>query len=612
MEKRKAKYNMWQISMYMLNRAFKDHKWIIIFGILISINNTALITVQMLVSPVILGNIEQHVPISSLLFSILLFTLLLFVLSGFKGYYQEAVKANRIALRTDIVRDIADKKGYTSYCNLYDDEFIKAGKAAHKETQQNSCSTEAIWITFSDLLSDLLGLIVYLVIVSSLHPALVLVVSVFTVVEFFICKKIGEAEYIFKDEISKYGSEVFYLYGRLCSRRYAKDLRLFGLHNWLCDVRENVYRTLHTLNIKKERKLFLTNVVGLLATFLRNGIAYAYLIYLVIHGNMSASSFLLYLGAIGGFTAWVTGLLRDLLDIHKKSIGISIVREFLEWPEKYRFEDGESLSLGKDSEVEIELRNVSYHYPGAEKDIIHNMNLKIKPNENIAVVGLNGAGKTTLVRLITGLLDPTEGAVLLNGEDIRNYNRNDYYKIFAAVFQDFSVLESSIYENVSQTIDSYDKDKVRKCLDEAGILEKVDSFSKGGNSIIGKQVFDDGIDLSGGETQRLMLARALYKDGNVLVLDEPTAALDPIAENDIYMKYNEMTKGKTSIFISHRLASTRFCNRILLLNNGQIKEEGTHDELIALGGEYAHLFEVQSRYYKEGGKDYEDTLKEAI
>jgi ATP-binding cassette subfamily B protein len=612
MEKRKAKYNMWQMTAYMLKRAACGHKWVIILGILIAINNTALATVQMLVSPVILGNIEQHAPISRLILSILVFTFLLFALTGLKGYFQDAVIAPRIALRTDIVQDIADKKGYTSYCNIYEDEFLKAGKAAHKETQQNSSSTEAIWTALSDMLSDLLGIMVYLFIVSSLHPALVLIVSAFTILEFFINKKIGEAEYAYKDEINQYEREVYYLGGILASRRYGKDLRLFGLHRWLCDVRENVYQTLHVLNIKKERKLFLTNVVGLLATLFRNGIAYAYLIYLVLQGKMIAATFLLYLGAIGGFTAWITGLLRDLLDIHKKSLGLSIVREFLEWPEKYQFNDGAVLNIRKDAPVKIELKNVSYHYPGADKNIISNMNLTINPEENVAIVGLNGAGKTTLVRLITGLLDPTEGVVLLNGEDIRKYNRNDYYKIFAAVFQDFSVLESSIYENVSQTTYAYDKDKVRKCLDEAGILDKVDSLSKGGDSIIGKQVFDDGIELSGGEIQRLMLARALYKEGNVLVLDEPTAALDPIAENDIYMKYSEMTKGKTSIFISHRLASTRFCNRIILMNNGKIKEEGTHDELINLSGEYAHLFEVQSKYYKEGGAEYEEELKEAI
>ncbi|MBQ7919022.1 MAG: ABC transporter ATP-binding protein [Lachnospiraceae bacterium] len=249
------------------------------------------------------------------------------------------------------------------------------------------------------------------------------------------------------------------------------------------------------------------------------------------------------------------------------------------------------------------MEDVSYRYPEAENDTIKHMNLTIKPGEKLAIVGLNGAGKTTLVKLLCGFLDPTEGRVLLNGEDIRKYNRRDYYDLFSAVFQDFSVLEASVAVNVAQNVDNIDENRVRLCIEKAGLTEKVNSLPAGIDSKIGRQIYEDGVELSGGQTQILMLARALYKDGAVLVLDEPTAALDPIAENDIYHKYSEMTKGKTSLFISHRLASTRFCDRILFLENGEIAEEGTHESLLAWGGGYAKLFEVQSRYYKEGGEN---------
>ena len=215
-------------------------------------------------------------------------------------------------------------------------------------------------------------------------------------------------------------------------------------------------------------------------------------------------------------------------------------------------------------------------------------------------MGLNGAGKTTLVKLLCGLLDPTEGAVLLDGQDIRQFNRRDYYALFSAVFQEFSVLAATVAENVSQAVGGGDKEKVRACLDKAGLTEKIDSLPKGIDTQVGREVYEDGVLFSGGQTQRLMLARALYKDGPVLLLDEPTAALDPIAENDIYLKYNEMSAGKTSLFISHRLASTRFCDRIIFVADGDIAEEGTHDELMQKGGGYAKLFEVQSRYYREG------------
>ena len=234
--------------------------------------------------------------------------------------------------------------------------------------------------------------------------------------------------------------------------------------------------------------------------------------------------------------------------------------------------------------------------------IIRNMSLTLRPSEKIALVGLNGAGKTTFVKLLCGFYDPDEGRVLLNGIDIREFNRQEYYDLFSAVFQEMSMLDLTVAEHVAQTAVNIDMDKVADCLEKAGLTAKVESLPQGLQTHVGKIAFLEGVEFSGGEMQRLMLARALYKDGPVLVLDEPTAALDPIAENDIYMKYNEMTKGKTSLFISHRLASTRFCDRILFLQDGVISEEGTHEQLLSLGGEYAKLFHVQARYYQEGGE----------
>ena len=189
---------------------------------------------------------------------------------------------------------------------------------------------------------------------------------------------------------------------------------------------------------------------------------------------------------------------------------------------------------------------------------------------------------------------------MLNGKDIREFNRREYYGLFSAVFQEFSILDVTVAENIAQTKENIDYEMVTDCIEKAGLTQMIADLPQGLDTHVGREVFLDGVLFSGGQTQRLMLARALYKDGPILMLDEPTAALDPIAENDIYMKYNEMTSGKTSMFISHRLASTRFCDRIIFVADGHITEEGTHESLLALGGEYAKLFEVQSRYYQEG------------
>lgn len=273
------------------------------------------------------------------------------------------------------------------------------------------------------------------------------------------------------------------------------------------------------------------------------------------------------------------------------------MREYLNLSEPFQLTLGSTPPCDASAVYEISLKNVSFSYPGSNKEILHNLNLTIHGGEKLAVVGLNGAGKTTLIKLICGFYDPTQGEVLLNGHDIKEYNRLKYYALFSAVFQQFSILETSILENVTQSHGEINREKALACLERAGLHNKVSSLTNKEDTHIGRIVYDDGISLSGGELQSLMLARALYKDAPILVLDEPTAALDPIAENSIYQKYNDMTAQKTSIYISHRLASTRFCDRIIFLAHGAIEEEGTHQSLIDAGGSYAKLFQIQSKYY---------------
>ena len=249
---------------------------------------------------------------------------------------------------------------------------------------------------------------------------------------------------------------------------------------------------------------------------------------------------------------------------------------------------------------EIRLEGVSFRYPGAAQDTLTNINLTLHPGEKLAVVGLNGAGKTTLVKLICGLLDPSEGRVLLDGRDIRNFNRTDYYTMFSAVFQEFSLLAGTVAANVAQSDEDIDMQRVKACVERAGLRDRIEALPNGYETFLNRSVYEEATLLSGGETQRLMLARALYKNAPFIILDEPTAALDPIAESDLYRKYSRMTEGRSSVFISHRLASTRFCDRILLIENAGIREEGTHEELLRLGGRYAELYAVQSKYYRRG------------
>ena len=348
-----------------------------------------------------------------------------------------------------------------------------------------------------------------------------------------------------------------------------------------------------------------SDLADLLLTFLRNGIGYWYLLHITLKNGLPAAQFLLYFSALSGFGTWGMGILAQLSELHQESLDISVLREFLEYPEPFALADGDPIPTPADGKYGLRLEDVSFRYPEAGKDTISHLSLTIRPGEKLAIVGLNGAGKTTLVKLLCGFLDPTEGRVLLNDRNVRSFNRKQYYGLFSAVFQDFSVLGTTLSQNVAQQMDGIDTQRVRRCLELAGLTEKVAALPKGLDTPIGRRVYEDGVELSSGQTQRLMLARALYKNGAILALDEPTAALDPIAEDDIYRKYNAMAAGKTALFISHRLASTRFCNRILFLKDGRIAEEGTHQQLLEKNGEYARLFAVQSRYYQKGGDTHE-------
>lgn len=345
-------------------------------------------------------------------------------------------------------------------------------------------------------------------------------------------------------------------------------------------------------------------------TLCREGVAYVYLIWCVLNGQMLPSDFVLYFAAIAGFSTWILGVANQISELKRHSNQICDYRAMMELPDTFRHGEGETADNHMVTPLEIRLEHVSYRYPGADADTISDFNLTIRPGEKIAVVGLNGAGKTTLVKLICGLLDPTEGSVYCNGIDVKDFDRTEYYRLFSAVFQDFCILPLTVAEVISgQTLDAIDYKRLHKCIEMADLTEKIDSLPQGINSLMVRDVNEDAIELSGGETQRLVLARALYKQAPMVILDEPTAALDPIAEHQMYMEYHRMTEERTSIYISHRLASTRFCDRIIYMENGQIAEAGTHQQLLDLHGKYYDLFSLQSQYYqedREGGQQHEE------
>lgn len=594
----KPKYNLFQNTGWMTGLAWKNHKSILGLVVLAALLGVAINLVGLYIIPVTLSAIQSGITSSRLIIIILLFTCGLMFLYALSNYVSTNTIYGRYAIRLKILAFIQQKVMTTAYPNTESQDFLNKQDKAITATRSNQQATEAIWNTLSDLLKNIVGFVIYLVLLATLNPYIVLFVLVTALTGFFVSNRLNGWGYRHRDEEGEYSRRMNYLSSKSGDHTLAKDIRVFGMQQWLQDVYNSFFKLYQSFVVRGEKVYIWTNVIDVVLTFVRNGVAYLILIDLVLHQGLSASQFLLYFSAVGGFTVWVGGILSGFSVLHKQSLDISATREFLDYPEVFMFEDGEPLEPDALKTYEIKLENVSYRYSGTQKDTLRHINLRIKPGEKLAVVGLNGAGKTTLVKLICGFLDPTEGNVLLNGENIRKYNRRDIYRHFSAVFQDFSVLAATVVENIAQADERIDAVKAYACAEEAKIFEKINNLSQKFNTYVGRDVYEDGTELSGGEMQRLMLARALYKDAPIIVLDEPTAALDPIAESDMYEKYNELTNERTAVYISHRLASTRFCDRIILIDDNHVMEEGTHVELVAKGGKYAELFEIQSKYYK--------------
>ena len=316
-----------------------------------------------------------------------------------------------------------------------------------------------------------------------------------------------------------------------------------------------------------------------------------------LSGAFGVGSFVLYLTTVLQFTnavsqfGWAVGDVRGNRKILDEEFSFVDIEN--------KMKNGTRVPEAEGHQHTLEFRGVSFRYPGADDYTLKNVNLKFQFGERLAIVGMNGSGKTTFIKLLCRLYDPQEGEILLDGIDIREYDYKEYLKLFSVVFQDFKLFAFPLAENVAANR-TYDAERVEKCLIQAGFGERLKTMPKGIETCLYKGFDPDGVEISGGEAQKIALARALYKDAPLVVLDEPTAALDPIAEADIYSRFNEMINGKTAIYISHRLSSCRFCDKIVVFDNGTIVQYGTHDTLVSdENGTYHKLWNAQAQYYKK-------------
>lgn len=489
----------------------------------------------------------------------------------------------------------------SDYANIESAEGITRASKAMEHSGSDTSASRQVAGAMSSLTANIIGAVFYAVMVIKLSPWILLAVSVTTLFGFICLKKTASWRYRNKDKWQIYVRKLDYLRSNSGDFTRAKDMRLYNMSDWFKGVFSDTVAKRMGWNKKEQSYGMGMDSLRAVLSFIREGIAYGFLIFLIFDRSMSVADFVLYFGVVSGFSVWLDGMVADLDKLYGLHLNFCEVREFLDYPNT--FNTGPGAALPNDT-FSIEFKHVGFRYQGCDEDTIKDLSFTIHKGEKLAIVGLNGAGKTTLVKLICGLYDPTAGEILINGKPVNAYNRKEYYTLFSAVFQEMFITPMTIARNVSTANEeATDKTLAGKALELAGLSAKLEGLPNGMETRLVKSVYADAVDLSGGEQQKLALARALYKSGKALILDEPTAALDPIAESNIYMEYNRMAAGRTSIFISHRLASTRFCDRIFFIENGGIAECGSHDELMKKKGKYSEMFEIQSHYYKEGDAD---------
>ena len=506
-----------------------------------------------------------------------------------------------IAIRMKVISERVSRVLGLNYEILERPDVLDIHERALEACNDNQNGFEGMLHIIPELGQNLLTVIVTFVAVTVLDYRLIICLALLAIIQFLYYRRIVKKDKAeVWDRLSTIWRKIGYMSRVTQDFEYAKDIRLFGLSKYLVNKQKKIFG-------EKEEKMdkhydmwsghaYFSALISLIA----KGLVYAVLFYSVIKKDMTIGNFTMFLALSTAFSQSLPSLLMRFGDYKKCSLRVDDLRSFMELD---IVKKEETIPLQKAESYTIEFKDVSYKYLKAEKYAIRHLNLKINAGERLAVVGLNGAGKTTMIKLLLRLYDPTEGVITLNGVDIKQYEREEYYKLFAPVFQDVETFAFPIAENVSMKPGAdTDRDRVIKSMEEAGLSEKISGLKHGIDTYITNIVEDDGIDLSGGEKQKLALARALYKGADIVVLDEPTSALDAIAEQQLYERFDKMIGKKSAVYISHRLASTRFCDNIAMFKDGEMIEYGTFDELMSKNSEYANMFNIQAKYYNEDEK----------
>ena len=478
------------------------------------------------------------------------------------------------------------------YENLEDPEILdRKEKAIFPINNQG-----VLWRMFGSMINLLQGLITMaglIAIVATLNVFLLLIIVAIMLVNASLLKKQQSMYYEMYQALIPLNRKFGYYITLIGDFSMAKDVRINHMAPFILKKMEE-YISESILQFGKYFSKFgKTDGISAVNLQIQMVAVYAYMAWQVLKGYIGVGSFTMYIAAANSFSGSIFTMLANFIEFNQNCQYLEHYLEFERLPS--RKDDGKS-DVKDREQVEIEFRNVSFRYPRSKEYTLKNVSLTICKGEKLSIVGQNGAGKTTFIKLLCRLYEPLEGEILMNGINIKDYSREEYNQLLAVVFQDYKLFSFSVKENIAFYRNA-DEKKLTLALEKAGLMNKIEKLSKGIETSIYKNFDKEGVELSGGESQKLAIARAIYKEAPVVILDEPTAALDPYAEFDIYSSFNELVNNKTAIYISHRLSSCRFCDHIAVFDRGELIEYGSHEELEQQNGLYSKMWHTQAQYY---------------
>ena len=525
------------------------------------------------------------------------------------GNRMVSAQAPQLCAKLDL--KLFEKYMTCSYEKLEDADFTAHYKEADGYLADDNHFLSEAAMHIIEIGSGALGIILYFSILIRLPKWVLAVLITGTIVELLISRNAENERKKRQETIGRLTRKADYMNKTAADVRSAKDIRIFGMIPWLEEKFTAVLDRFHIENTQVEKQRI--RIAGIRAGIsgvleILTGILLA---VFVLQEKLSLAEYILYVGAIRSFSMWSFQFGTLMQNFYRMNGDLNCIRSFIDGEETIQSNTQTQVNKQSNRSIvnttgmkfdhvsKIEFSHVFYRYPKSDRWIVKDLSFVIEDGEKIALVGMNGAGKTTMIKLLCGLLIPTKGTIRINGVSSTDISREDYYRLFSTVFQDIHLFPASIQKNIVCSDEQIDPIRFDDAVKKSGMDQVAQKFRDGLNTLLVAEVDEDAVNLSGGQVQKLMLARAIYKNAPILLLDEPTAALDPIAEKNIYLQYNEMAEGKVSVFISHRLASTVFCDRIFFMKNGIIAEEGTHEELIQKKGDYYEAFSVQSKYYQE-------------